>query len=286
MYLRAPKRLHLELSSYCNAACPMCPRELKKYQYAETQLKYKNVVKTFEGYLFDEVKHGGNLGDPMMCKDALKIFKFFEPMRQLIHTNGSLRNTKFWSDIGKIEGLVVVFGIDGINQESHSRYRVNTNYTKIMENVKAFIESGGEAWWQFIVFKHNEHELQEAKQVARDMGFANFDTVYTRRFATLSNDNLSPPESQPLFIVEEKKVECKSQRLEEIYVSATGEVFACDYLANHYSSHLNIHDMSFDSIIHDESFDKLLNDIHHNPCETCRINCGMKYSNMHVLEEL
>ena len=46
-----------------------------------------------------------------------------------------------------------------------------------MENSKAFIEAGGNAEWQFIIFDYNEHQVEEAKNIAFDMGFKNFFTI-------------------------------------------------------------------------------------------------------------
>ena len=52
-----------------------------------------------------------------------------------------------------------------------------------MANAKAFIEAGGKARWKMIVFKHNEHQIDEAKLLAKDMGFWEFDKhVSTRNF--------------------------------------------------------------------------------------------------------
>ena len=56
----------------------------------------------------------------------------------------------------------VVFGIDGLEDTSHI-YRVNTSFKKVIENAEAFIKQGGLGTWQFIVFKHNVHQLESAK---------------------------------------------------------------------------------------------------------------------------
>ena len=35
-----------------------------------------------------------------------------------------------------------------------------------MENVNAFISAGGTAYWKFLIFKHNEHQVEEAKKLS------------------------------------------------------------------------------------------------------------------------
>ena len=51
-----------------------------------------------------------------------------------------------------------------------------------MENAEAFISAGGRARWDFIVFKHNQHQVEEAEKLANKMGFKQFRIRKTARF--------------------------------------------------------------------------------------------------------
>lgn len=51
-----------------------------------------------------------------------------------------------------------------------------------MANAQAFISSGGRAIWRFIIFRHNEHQIDLAKSTARQMGFDRFEPIKTGRF--------------------------------------------------------------------------------------------------------
>ena len=75
----------------------------------------------------------------------------------------------------------VIFAIDGLEDTNHL-YRVNTNFNKIMENAKAFINAGGLARWDFIAFAHNEHQIEEAKALAEQMGFVKFRYKKSNRY--------------------------------------------------------------------------------------------------------
>jgi MoaA/NifB/PqqE/SkfB family radical SAM enzyme len=108
------------------------------------------------------------------------------------NTNGSLRNPAWWSRLGAVMredqnlGNYCTFSLDGLEDTNHL-YRRNTNWKKIMENAKAFIDAGGVAHWDFIVFEHNEHQVDEARELARSMGFKNFNVKRTTRWAKYKN---------------------------------------------------------------------------------------------------
>jgi hypothetical protein len=65
------REIHVEASTYCNARCPLCPRNLYGLKvegvYPEVHLsvdKFKTCLSNFPER--DYVYFNGNLGDPMM----------------------------------------------------------------------------------------------------------------------------------------------------------------------------------------------------------------------------
>jgi len=130
-----------------------------------------------------KVSFCGNFGDPLMHPDLNEIVNIFQNKEILISTNASLRSRQWWSELGTNKNVSVTFCIDGIGK-THELYRRNTSYDKIIENAKAFIDAGGTASWQFIVFKHNEHQLNEAKKLSEEMGFKEIKIMYSDRFDT------------------------------------------------------------------------------------------------------
>ena len=55
-------------------------------------------------------------------------------------------------------------------------------FNKVIENAKSYIDAGGRAQWNFIVFKHNEHQVEEAKELSKQLGFYNILIRNTGRF--------------------------------------------------------------------------------------------------------
>lgn len=180
-----------ELSEKCNAACPLCVRTqphnnskpiervCAKRELLIEDIKHilpKHVMKTL-----DKISLCGNVGDPIAAKDCLQISEYITMhtnIRLIIETNGSMRNEKWWTSLGKAfakshPGSKVYFHIDGLEDTNHI-YRQLTNYNMIIRNAKAFISAGGTAVWEFIPFAHNEHQLEEAEILSKEIGFSEF----------------------------------------------------------------------------------------------------------------
>lgn len=130
----------------------------------------------------------GGYGEPLMYSRYLETVEKFRRINPnlyiLTHTNGSVRHKEFWSELAKLipDGLGrVVFGIDGLEDTNHL-HRQKTDFNKIMANAGAFIESGGNAQWNFLVFEHNVHQVESARELARKTGFKTFKIRKTGRF--------------------------------------------------------------------------------------------------------
>jgi len=181
--------INFELSSFCNAKCPQCHRydifgNLQK-NLTPAHLSI-NIIKNLPLKKMVNLKTislCGNFGDPLMHPELDQILDFFSTKEIKISTNASLRNKEWWEKIGKNKNIQITFCIDGIGEE-HELYRRKTSYDKIIDNAKAFIQAGGTAHWQFIVFKHNEHQIDEAKKLSISLGFDKIFFIFSDRFDT------------------------------------------------------------------------------------------------------
>jgi MoaA/NifB/PqqE/SkfB family radical SAM enzyme len=188
------KTLHLEVTDKCNAACPMCARNINggedNPQLPEVELSRSDVEVMFPIEFIkqlDRMYMCGNYGDPIAAKDTLEIFQYFRDhnpkMTLSLHTNGSAKTAEWWTKLAHVLGPkgYVVFSVDGLADTNHL-YRQNTVFSKIMTNAQAFIDAGGRARWDYIVFAHNEHQVEEAESMATSMGFEKFQYKKSARF--------------------------------------------------------------------------------------------------------
>jgi len=186
MWIEKDLDLFLDLSTFCNAGCPICHRTkpgttdkaewLKEYSWSIEEVK-KAYPKSFLKSYVQQVQICGTWGEPFMNKDIYDIIKYFldgHVKKVMLNTNGSLRDEQFWWELGllsyKTKRVVVCFDIDGIDQEMHSLYRQKTDLNKILNNMLAYKEGRGIAQSFTVVFKHNKPYLEQIEKLCKEHG--------------------------------------------------------------------------------------------------------------------
>lgn len=184
------KYLQVDHNSGCNLRCPQCARTHE----GATIPGLKNLDLTVDHYK-DFIIHTPNLNFIMFCGNYGEVVvskTFFECLQYVVEnthakiviaTNSSARDESWWKELGlllKGRGKVN-FSIDGLEDTNHL-YRVNADFDKCMRNAQAFIDAGGVARWDYLVFAHNEHQVDDAVELARNMGFKDFAVKLTNRF--------------------------------------------------------------------------------------------------------
>jgi MoaA/NifB/PqqE/SkfB family radical SAM enzyme len=175
------KKVELEITSDCNAACPGCARTLNSDLLQINSFSFEDLQRIFpsQDYTGVEFKFCGVLGDPIVNPDFLHMIEYLTDLGGYceVSTNGGYNTADWWRKLGAIaakhSGLVHVhFCIDGHKETNHI-YRVNTKWNIVERNIAAFAETAPEhnATWVYIVFDHNEHELETAKTHATVLGF-------------------------------------------------------------------------------------------------------------------
>lgn len=263
--------INAELSNYCNAACPMCARydwnlELVKNKtnnsYTSLEL-IKNKIGQSVVKRLKQFYSCGTYGDGATNPECLEIYEYLRTTNNSVNlnlsSNGGTRNKEFWRGMAELD-VSVTFAIDGLEDTNHL-YRRNVEWSKLMENVKSFIEAGGKAKWKFMRFKHNENQVEQAREIAKKIGFTQFSVHDSERWKdfdaygnfrdvneikvdgyklekpTPTNQllarNLTKDES-PRKSFMEQKITCQScsNGINEIYLMANGYVSPCCYVGD------------------------------------------------------
>jgi hypothetical protein len=257
--------LHIELTTRCNARCPMCMRNYRGMDfnggYPLTELSLGDVQHIFPGDFLKQINRvnfNGNLGDFSLATDALAIVDYLlcnSTAQIQIETNGSTRNTAWWQQLNHPR-IKVLFALDGL-EDTHALYRQDTDWHKIINNAVALTQAGGKAVWKFIPFEHNRHQLKACQELSKQLGFFDFiirdqrrnqGPVFTRQgdfshwlgkpwpdtpsAKALLQDHTSwfDHTKKVSWIKESASIQCGHLNQKEIYIAADGSVYPCCYL--------------------------------------------------------
>tara|TARA_Y100000361_G_scaffold66820_1_gene58751 strand:- start:2257 stop:2952 length:696 start_codon:yes stop_codon:yes gene_type:complete len=203
---------NFELSSYCNAGCPSCFRtslldgekysmnqssymkKLKHLSIDDFQYMLLNNIEFFKKRKYEQVvaKFCGEVGDPMMHPQLDQLIGIASTVfdKVEIFTNGGLRNSNWIKKmLIKYKKLFFIFGIDGVTDEVNQKYRVNVRTDIAFENM---IQSAKLRFtkWDFTIFEHNWHQLQDAIDLASDHKIYILARVNGRAYSKISDQNL------------------------------------------------------------------------------------------------
>ena len=243
--MRQYKQITTEITFRCNAKCPACHRikplriDLNDSEYTITLDTFKKIF--YPGFLkqLDWLIFNGNFGDSIMNRNFKEILSYVKQFdtRINIHTNGSFHDKEYWLDIGSIltKNDIVNFDLDGLD-DTHSIYRVNTDFNKVLENACTLISTDRpQVHWKYIVFKHNEHQIEKARELAKNKRFHTFSLVKTSRdFFIPTTDAYIHAKKKTNLDSLEKNIICSWGEYKKWYVSPTGLVFRCCWTASHY----------------------------------------------------
>jgi sulfatase maturation enzyme AslB (radical SAM superfamily) len=259
------RRVHLEISSLCNASCPWCPRTFWGYPYnggyPEVNLTLESVKKIFSLDFLQQLKSihiNGNFGDLVTNPESPDIVEYFfscnDKLDIIISTNGAAQSAKFWERLGKTKAKIL-FCIDGLI-DTHHLYRQNTVWNTVINNAKIVINSGGHAEWKFIEFDHNTHQINDCRKLSLDLGFKKFNLIKSQRTVAPVFNNRGKfthalgnyqgdtnfevmffKKKTDLILLEDiltgknpkKSLNCESKLEREIYIASNGDVSPCCY---------------------------------------------------------
>lgn len=260
------KEVHLEISSLCNARCPLCPRNFHGYPYndgyVEANLSLDSAKHIFTPKFLSQLKRiniNGNYGDAVMNPNTPDIVEYFRSHNKDliidISTNGSARDEIFWRRLALAE-VRVSFCLDGL-EDTHHLYRQNTSWSTILINANTFISAGGQAIWKMIRFEHNLHQIEACKSLAKKLNFSDFQLVDAGRnsgpvydkhgnllhvlgnyqgetnfeilFHKKRTDMVLLEDILPT-VVPKNSLDCYTQKAKSIYISSTGDVYPCCFM--------------------------------------------------------
>ncbi len=184
-----PEVFSLETTLACNLKCPECALgggmidRSKGFMNFDTFKIVADKIRPYVKYFYLHI-----WGEPMLNKDIITMIKYASTFTKTnISTNGIVL------DENKAEELItsgvsdIIVSIDGVSQEIYEKYRIGGNvqqawqalYWLQQDNIKH--GSRVNIFPQFIVFKHNQHEMQHFHNLCLSIGLQpTFKSPYIR----------------------------------------------------------------------------------------------------------
>ncbi|MEK8019272.1 MAG: radical SAM protein [Candidatus Parabeggiatoa sp.] len=177
-----PLHLQIELTNYCNLKCPICPTGIGKMNRKPMAMD----VSLFEQLMNEVGPHlltmslwawGESLLHPKLM-DMLRIARQHD-IFTIFSTNGQkLNDERVRQAIIKYPPTHLIVAIDGLVDETNSKYRVGAKLERALSGVRRLAKIKQEKGldlpllhMRYIVMKHNEHEITHLKEFAIKNGF-------------------------------------------------------------------------------------------------------------------
>ena len=173
-YVNSCTKFNLDITNKCPLQCPFCVRQdvqFKTLQKGSVDIDIENMFKIIKKA--NSISFCGQISDPIYhpkFSEILTLCSTHRTKKFNVNTNGTRKSMDWWREVFTHKNIDWIFGLDGASQETANIYRINTNFEEVLSVMKLGVSMGRSIIWQFIPFKHNEHEIEQAKQLARDNG--------------------------------------------------------------------------------------------------------------------
>jgi radical SAM protein with 4Fe4S-binding SPASM domain len=236
-----PTIVEIEPTTSCNLRCPQCPSGLREFSRNTGMLDlelYKTILDEIAPELVYIILYFQ--GEPFLNKQFLEFVRYAAAKN--VYTATSSNGHYFTDEMAKAtveSGLDrLIISIDGTTQETYERYRVGGNLEKVMEGTRNLVKwkkqlgtSTPNIIWQFIAFKHNEHQIPEFKRLAKEMGVDEVGIKTAQLYDYEHTDELIPEtEKLSRYRKTEHGYEIKNKLLNQCWRMWRGSVITWDGL--------------------------------------------------------
>ena len=236
-----PLSMEIEPTTSCNLRCPQCPSGLREFTRDTGMLDldlYKKIIDELSPELVWLILYFQ--GEPFLNKSFLEFVKYAASKN--LYTATSSNAHYFTDEMAKAtveSGLDrLIISIDGTNQETYSKYRKGGQLSKVIEGTENLLKwkkklgvQTPHIIWQFIAFKHNEHQIPEIKKLAKEIGVDELG-IKTAQIYDYQTSNEFIPENEDLsrYSKTETGYQIKNKLLNQCWRMWRGSVITWDGL--------------------------------------------------------
>src|SRR5258706_15092698 len=175
-----PISISIEPTTSCNLRCPECPSGLRSFTRATGTLEENFFMKMIDE-LSDQLLYliFYFQGEPYLNPEFLEMVKYASQKKIYTATSTNAHYLDDENARATIESGLdrLIISIDGTTQEVYKQYRVGGNINKVIEGAKNIVKWKKKlnsktpfVFFQFLVVKPNEHQIEEIKFLAKEVG--------------------------------------------------------------------------------------------------------------------
>ncbi len=173
-----PASVGIEPTTACNLRCPQCVSGLKAFTRPTGNLKPENFRKILQNiprktwsilfFFQGEPYINPHFTNFVALAKKRKFFTIASTNAHFLSEENARKTVEAGLDY-------LIISLDGTSQEIYEHYRRKGNLTKVLNGIRNLIQARGNKKnpiieLQFIVFKHNEHQVQDFLKLARTLG--------------------------------------------------------------------------------------------------------------------
>lgn len=175
-----PWSISIEPTTSCNLRCPECPSGLRSFTRPTGMMEMKTFTKVIDE-LADKLLYLILYfqGEPYLNPNFLEAVHYARSKKVYSSTSTNAHYlTKEAANDTVRSGLDrIIISLDGTDQESYEKYRIGGQLDKVLSGVRNLTDAkhrfGSRKPYiilQFLLFRHNTHQLGEVRRLAKDLG--------------------------------------------------------------------------------------------------------------------
>ncbi len=171
-----PYSLTIEPTNRCNLSCLECPTgnntSTRPKGFMDIGL-YKKIIDEVKGFVIYHMIYFQ--GEPFLHPQFMDLVKYADENKiyTCTSTNGHFLTFANCENIIQSGLKKIIISVDGVTQKSYSKYRIGGNLEKVIEGIRTLmlLKKQNKSRYpvvvlQFVVFRHNEHEIDAFKELA------------------------------------------------------------------------------------------------------------------------
>lgn len=198
-----PVSISVEPTTSCNLNCPECPSGRKDFHRPRGNIslgEFQHVIDQLKGHLMYLMLYFQ--GEPLLNPEFFDMVSYARQNKvyTATSTNGHYLDDDNAKQLVRSGLDRLIISLDGTDQDTYEQYRRGGDIQRVLSGIRNVVKWKKELRSsrpfliiQFLVFKHNEHQIKDIKKLTKELGVRL--ELKTAQVYDHENDTLMIPES-------------------------------------------------------------------------------------------